>query len=177
VSKQDIMNIASIFSGLVTASLCLSLTVSFGQDGGLVAVNRWYSPEDQQYRDVADGEPFNFESHRSRWTDSTFLFYAYNTPGPGRVAVNSWFNPVSRSYMSVCEDEYTDEQMMKNGYRQKHLQFYGLTKKSDKTVCVYRWLLLKRHCWVTIPDNNDTDIYLKKGYHDKTYQFYGLAKK
>jgi len=66
--------------------------------------------------------------------------------------------------------------MLKNGYTQKHLQFYALTRRGANTVCVYRWLLSKRHSWVTIPEDIDTDVYLKKGYHHKTYQYYGVLR-
>jgi hypothetical protein len=148
---------------------------SFAQDD-LVRVFRWYIPKDNAFVTVADGEYQDGQLINWGWTDKTFIFSAYRTPGPNRVAVYGWSNPVNRSYISVCEDEFTDDQMLKVGYTQKHLQYYGLTRRGPNTVCVYRWKIPKRSAWITIPEDTDTDVFLKKGYRHKTYQYFGIYR-
>jgi hypothetical protein len=162
-----------LLTTVLTFALCISK--SFAQED-LVRVYRWFIPEDNVYCDVAEGEYQDGQLLNWGWNDKTLLFWAYRNPGPGRLAVYGWYNPVTRAHISVAEDEYTDDQMLKNGYTQKHLQFYALTRRGPNAICVYRWNLARRHCWVTIPEEGDTDAYLKKGYEHKTYQYFAIPR-
>jgi hypothetical protein len=66
--------------------------------------------------------------------------------------------------------------MLKKGYTQKHLQFYALTRRGPNAVTIYRWLKAKRGSWITVPEDQDTDILIKKGYRRKTYQYFGIQR-
>jgi hypothetical protein len=90
------------------------------------------------------------------------------------VAVYSWHHTINKNYANVREDEYTDEQLQREGFAEKHLQFYALTRRSQNTAAVYRWLLPKKHFWIVIPDNEDTYKYIKAGYRIKLFNIMPL---
>jgi hypothetical protein len=153
-----------------------SLQAQSNMSEDLVRVYRWFSPVDNNFVTLADGEIQEGQLLLWKYRDKTFLFYGYKTPGADRVAVYRWTHPETKDQVSIAEDEETDGNMIQKGYTNKTLQFYAPIRRASNHVPIYRWYKKSTKDWVTFPENGDTDKYWSKRFSLKTFQYYGVLR-
>lgn len=96
----------------------------------MVAVYRWWQPDDEDWVDVVEGQPSDDQMRAWGYTSRTFQWYAYATPQPDTVAVYRWWQPTDRDWVTLRDQEIPDATMRTNGYVSKTFLFYASAVRS-----------------------------------------------
>lgn len=105
------------------ASGCLRKTLQFYAffigNPEMVAVYRWWQPDDKDWITIPDGSPLDDQMIAWGYTQKTFQFFAYPTQKTGTVPVYRWWHPHDQDWITVADSEVNDDQMAQWGYVNK----------------------------------------------------------
>lgn len=101
---------------------------------GMVAVNRWWHPGDQDWVDMPETGTPDHLMRRYGYTSKTFQYYAWAAPAAGRVALHRWFHPVDKEWVTIRQDEISDATLRSWGYSAKTLVAHASTATTREPV-------------------------------------------
>jgi hypothetical protein len=146
---------------------------------GMVAIYRWWNPDDRDWVDIVDGPDTDQSLENQGYEEKTFQYYAYREQLPGTVGIYRWWNEADRDWLTVRDGEISDRDLEAMGYGSKTFLAYAYLQRTQVRRTGYFWLDAPQEAIITsapwsggeIPHtlsavqvNPDSDPVVNQGY-------------